>query len=369
MSSHNMHKRFSCRSPRKLSVALATAAAVVVCGTGFAHAAPLPPVTSQPPPSAQPSFLFDATDGSANYLGSPIPAGAVIDPNSTAIVNGANLGTNIPRVGGPEWQIPIYTTSNADPVYTPKLTKAKSWGCSVDGSMHIPDFATREVPGNGDGWIGVYNVDDGTVKSIWQAAKSGGNWNGTCGGSFPVHGNGFNKIVGVGTGSESQVGAGLMLNSELTAGVVNHALYLTSTNTCRIFREPAGKSDGSGTGSTCWPMGARVQLDPSIDCTALPGATRGEQIVCRTLQIYGGYVLDSGGSGPLSGIVSAGDDLTDPARSPWKTPGNGMRGTRNCAPVSATCGILANLGWVGTPTDLAHIPWNGIRVLARWDGA
>src|SRR5947199_3902816 len=197
MPSHAIDKRISYRIPRKLSVALATTVAVVAAGTGFAHAAPRPPVlAAQPPPSAQPSFLFDATNGTTNYLGTPIPAGAVIDSNSSAIVNGANLATNIPRVGGPQWQIPIYTTSNADPAYTPKLKNARTWGCDIDGSMHIPDFATREVPGGnkGDGWIGVYNTDDGTVKAIWQASKSsGGVWSGTCGGSYPVHGNGFDK--------------------------------------------------------------------------------------------------------------------------------------------------------------------------------
>jgi hypothetical protein len=81
-------------------------------------------------------------------------------------------------------------------------------------------------------------------------------------------------------------------------------------------------------------------------------------MICVAMQKYGGYVLDSGGPGPISGIGVAGDDLTDPNRAPWTKPGNGMR----------SGGIFKNVGLDGSTGALSHIPWNKLRVLATWNG-
>lgn len=304
-----------------------------------------------------PGDMFTATDGSKNYFRSAIPANPRLDSRSAAIVG--SMGSNTPRLNGPEWQITIYTSSNSDPEYHPQFSETE-WGCSVGGSIHIPDYATREVPSPGDEWVVVYNKDDKTVKSIWGASKNGGKWNGSCGGTWPAASGGGSesKKEGVGTGAEVQAGAGFILYSEIQAGAIEHALYFTSTKSCRTFRSPAGKSDGDGTGTSCVPMGARIQLDPSVNCAGLSGASAGEKMVCVAMQKYGGYVLDSGGPGPISGIGVAGDDLTDPNRSPWQRPGNGMRNG----------GILKNVGLDGSTGALQHIPWNKLRVLAAWNG-
>ncbi|WP_327638199.1 hypothetical protein OHB24_07445 [Kribbella sp. NBC_00482] len=342
---------------RRHLIAVTAAALLAVVGS----AAAADPTTARPaadwdPRQPGPSDLFTAADGSANYFRSPIPADPVLDANSAAIVN--SIGTNTPRLNGPEWQITVYTASNADPVYHP--TFSEDWGCSVGDGIHIPDYATREVPSPGDEWIVVYNKDDKSVKSIWGASKSGGSWNGSCGGTWPAASGGGteSKTSGVGTGAEVQAGAGFILNSEVQTGAIEHALYFTSTKSCGTFRAPAGKSDGDGSGSSCVPMGARLQLDPGVDCAGLAGASSGEKMICKTLQTYGGYVLDSGGPGPISGIGVAGDDLTDPDRSPWQTPGNGMR----------PGGILDKAGLDGSTDALSHIPWTKLRVLATWNG-
>jgi len=301
-----------------------------------------------------PNDLYTATDGSTNYFRSLIPANPKLDPNSSSIVG--SIGGNTPKLNGPDWQITIYTSSNSDPEYNPSFSQS-SWGCSVGGSIHIPDYATREVPSPGDEWVVVYNKDDKTIKSIWGASKSGGKWNGSCGGTWPASGGGGtdSKKEGVGTGAEVQASAGFILNSEVASGAINHALYFTSTNSCGSFRAPAGKSDGNGGGSSCAPMGARIQLDPSVDCNGI-GGSAGEKMICVTMQKYGGYILDSGGPGPISGIGVAGDDMTDPSRSPWQKPGNGMR----------SGGVFDKVG-LG-PDGLDAIPWNKLRVLSSWNG-
>jgi hypothetical protein len=327
-----------------------------------------------------PPTLFDSSDGSTPYLTSPIPSNPVLDSNSAALV--ATIGSNYPSFdgSGPNWKIPIYNTTNSDPSYNPSFSDS-SWGCSVGGNMHIPNFATRELPdpsAGGDGWLETVNTTTDTVSAIWQASKSSGTWNGSCGGSFPLNGNGFatgeahpSEVVGLGAGAGEQIGAGLILYSELESGSINHALYLTSTDTCAgpNFRVPATKTDGHGSGDTCWPEGARVQLNPDVNCDGLSGSSAAEVMICKTLEVYGGYILDTGGSGPLSGIATVGDDMTDPGRSAWQTPGDPTRGTANCTPISATCGVVAHFGVTGSPNDLAQIPWTQLRVLTNWNGS
>ncbi|MFI5736638.1 right-handed parallel beta-helix repeat-containing protein [Kribbella sp. NPDC051587] len=327
---------------------------------GAGDGGPTDPPTDPPgdwdPRQPGPSDLYTATDGSVNYFRTAIGANPRLDSNSAAIVN--SMGSNTPRLNGPEWQITLYTASNSDPLYHPEFNQ--DWGCSVGDGIHIPDYATRELPGDGDAWVVVYNKDDKTVKSIWGASKSGGSWNGECGGTWPAAGGGGteSKTAGVGNGAEVQAGAGFILNSEIATGKIEHALAFTSRTTCGNFRKPAGKSDGSTGGASCVPMGARLQLDPSVNCAGLSGASAGEKMICVALQTYGGYVLDSGGPGPISGIGIAGDDLTDPNRAPWQTPGNGMR----------SGGILNKVGLDGSTAALSHIPWTKLRVLATWNG-
>ncbi|WP_052595847.1 hypothetical protein [Luteipulveratus mongoliensis] len=307
-----------------------------------------------------PTELFTGTDGSPNYFRSAIPADPKVDPKSDAIIG--SMGDDTPRLNGPEWQMTIYETSNSDPEYNPEFSA--DWGCSVGGSMHIPDYATRETPGvdeEGDAWIVVHNKDDGTIKSIWGASKDGGQWNGSCGGTWPAASGGGaeSKTEGVGTGAEVQAGTGFILYSEIQSGSIDHALYFTSQTSCSDdVRAPAGKSDGDSSDDSCAPMGARLQLDPSVDCNGLDGASAGEKMVCVAMQKYGGYVLDSGGPGPISGIGVAGDDLTDPDRQPWEKPGDGMRDG----------GILNKVGLDGSQEALSHIPWDKMRVLSSWDG-
>jgi len=329
------------------------------------------PTGDQPSPPA----LFDSSDGSTPYLTQAIPTNPKLDPNSATLVS--TINNNIGVNTGPDWLVPVYNTNNSDPAYTPTLTNASAWGCSVGGSMHIPNFATREGPDasqGGDAWLATVNTDTNTVDAIWQASKSSGTWNGTCGGSYPLHGNGFkvgeahpNEVIGVGTGAGAQIGAGMILYSELESGSINHALYTAAVDTCSTYRAPAHSSDGSGSGNSCWPEGARIQLNPSFNCNGLGGSAV-ETMICHTLETYGIYVLDSGGSGSPTIFPTVGDDMTDPGRSPWQTPGNPSRGSTNCTPISATCGVLAHFGVTPGNSSFPQIPTSQLRVLNSWNG-
>jgi hypothetical protein len=84
-----------------------------------------------------------------------------------------------------------------------------------------------------------------------------------------------------------------------------HALPIRYWRTCATgqahprFVPPATSGDGTYTGSSCMPMGARVQLDPSIDCASTSYAVKHgpwAAALCRTFQRYGGIVVDTGAS-------------------------------------------------------------------------
>ena len=54
--------------------------------------------------------------------------------------------------------------------------------------------------------------------------------------------------------------------------------------------------------SKCLPEGARLQLDPSINCGTWSLLTREwQRQMCRTLQVYGGIIVETNASGPTIG--------------------------------------------------------------------
>src|SRR5262249_47975979 len=111
---------------------------------------------------------------------------------------------------------------------------------------------------------------------------------------------------------------------------------------------PMVASDGNTPGGI--PMGARLQLNPTVDCNTLSGASVGEKMVCRALQDYGGYMRDTGGV-PLS-MYFEGENLSDPGRNPPTNPGDpGISG-----------GVFGKLG-LSDGMDLSAIPWSQLRVL------
>jgi hypothetical protein len=61
---------------------------------------------------------------------------------------------------------------------------------------------------------------------------------------------------------------------------------------------PAQSCDGTHTGTTAIPEGARIQLDPSVNCStwASLGGREWQRQLCRTLQKFGMIVIDTGGA-------------------------------------------------------------------------
>src|SRR5947209_2697827 len=77
---------------------------------------------------------------------------------------------------------------------------------------------------------------------------------------------------------------------------MNLPRQVTSTS----YSWPAMGSDGSASGGAAIPIGARVQLDPSIDVNSLP-LSAGGKAIARALQVYGAWVGDTGSMATFNG--------------------------------------------------------------------
>ena len=273
-----------------------------------------------------------------------------IDPNSSQLVS--QLGSNGPHVPTMlSFGMPIYTATASDPTYTVQ-----------DGDSPFQDYQPIHIPDNAapatgsDQWLFVYDKTKNLLFEMWQAQKNGDTWSANAAEVYSPTGDGVLQVNGqpqVGNGG-SYFG-GVITHADIQRGYINHALSFASQYTSPNWRYPMKASDGQGTDSFDLPMGARLQLDPSIHCSALPGASTGEKMVCKALQTYGGYIRDTGGV-PLS-MYFEGEDLTDPNRNPpGGSPGDAGR----------VGGFFGKVG-LHDGKDLPDIPWDKLRVLKAWN--
>lgn len=311
------------RSGVRIGVALAAASALLAVAANPAAAS-----TTRP---------FAAT----SPFNSLVKAAPQLDPNSTAMVARASrdgqVYANLYAYG-----IPVYSATTSTPRYSITCAMEGTWGhCPLsDRPMPIP---TGAQPSTGTDGAMVVVEPDGSIGEYWQAARSGSGWTASWGAVNATSGSGWG---GASTGAGASRLGGVVRVSEISAGLIDHALVVQTDTACAgVFRAPALKTDGDSARSDCLPEGARLQLDPAIDVTRIAGITPGEKAVARALQRYGAYVIDRGGA-PLSMSFERAPDATS------SSPGSAY--------------AAAGLSWdyYGMP----HIPWSRLRVLKTWQG-
>ena len=120
---------------------------------------------------------------------------------------------------------------------------------------------------------------------------------------------GSGELHGAPQGSGTSEGAGTILprDTQMPAGATwDHALGMAYQNTCSPAMSwcphvaPATQEEGTCTDrSRCIPEGARLQLDPWINCSTWQLLTyEWQRQMCRTLQVYGGIIIDTNDAGP-----------------------------------------------------------------------
>ena len=303
----------------------------------------------------------------ADWLWDPIPASPVLDANSANIVSVLATDSHslvvdkfAAKVIHPEQvtaQTPRYDVTFLH--QTGVSAEHEDWGPDPFGAstMPIPAGTENEIPpGDATWWDGHVTVGDpinDVVLSVWRARYQAGQpnpWDAWWGGKTPLSGDGREPNGTTSTGAGLSRFGAIIRESEVAAGVIEHALFFGSTAvTLRgsniegtNFRYPATQTDGRNTGAAAHTImeGARVQLDPSIDLAAIPGITPIELMIGRALQQYGAYCGDNTTANARMGFVFE--------RKPGST-------------------VYANAGVVDY-VDMTHIPWSSLRVLATWNG-
>ena len=310
--------------------------------------APFAPVTDPTDPtdpagaSGSPSGPAPTGTAERPFAGSspfnvPVGADPALDPDTAAMVlriSRAGLGhANLVEFG-----IPIYEAT-ADTPRRPVRCTITEWGvCPLDGGPRpIPDGA---VPNAGrDGAMVIVDRAAGTADEYFQAAQADGRWTTGWGEITSLTGSGWG---GGTTGAGASRLGGVVRVAEIRAGEIPHALAVESDTACAgTSRAPALKTDGESDRADCIPEGARLQLDPTIDVTAIPDITPGEVAVARALQQYGGYLVDRADTS-LAIAFEVAPDATP------NSPG----------------AVYSQAGLAWDYYGMPHIPWDRLRVLA-----
>jgi hypothetical protein len=273
-----------------------------------------------------------------------IPADAVLDPNSDAMVAYVarkNAGYALLY----EFGIPIWEAASTTPSSPITCTMAPAWGpCPFTDGAPIPDGA---YPHSGsDGAMVVVDRTANRSYEFWQFRREAAGYVTSWGAMFALDGAGWGGVGSSTAAGASRLG-GVVRTFEIEVGEILHALVMSIDNACATgFRPPAVKTDGDSQRADCIPQGVRLQLDPTIDLQQIPGITRGEQIVARALQVFGVYVIDKGG-----GTMGISFELARDATSA-NNPG----------------AVYLASGFAWDYFDMPHIPWSRLRVLRQWDG-
>lgn len=298
------------RNASSLRLTLATIAAVVASVATASSAAAV---------EAPPGWRPFAPDSLWNL---PLRDDAPLSPRSAAYttwmaslvgVQGAwmnTTGCGMPQYwaapGAPTVAVELDHPSYMDPVLI------RAWS-----AVPIPDEAV--VANCSDRNFSVAQVQpDGSVRSweFWSATKrSDGTWIAKWGGATqdvtrdrgiasrlawkdltaPVWSGQTSNAWWNVTASSIAHDAGVIRQSELVAGRVDHALAMAlPAIAAGRFLWPAQRTDGSSTESDALPEGARLRLDPSFDVEALR-ATPLVKMLARAAQNYGIVIRDGAG--------------------------------------------------------------------------
>ena len=314
------------------------AAAAVVASWGVIAAAAITPQLATTAAAAiRPYFP------TADWLWNPIRSGPLLDTKSVAIAAALSNGRHIANL----YQFGVTLKQATAPRSKIAFAYAPAWGSDPFGTDTCPIPVGTDLPelppaSGGDSHYAVADSSSGKVYSLWQADFSGTTKKASWGGVASLAGDG-RETRGSSTGSNISRYAGVIRASEIAAGNIPHALFF-STDIARSgqFRYPAVKTDGWSTNSVTIPEGARVQLNPAINLSAIPGITPGELAIGKALQTYGAYCGDNGGA--RMGFL-------------FEYPDGGSRTT------------YTNAGLAWDYFDMSHLPWSQLRILANWNGS
>lgn len=271
------------------------------------------------------------------FINTPVSQNAAVAANSPAIISQAvtSYASHAALSNNSDWGIPIVNAESQSNHYT---VGCRYYGCDRHfGPVQIPAGAQPDSGSDGhlvvlqpngnelDMWLGQHTSSGWTAGSRWVESASGPAANCT-----QVHGcSGANA-------ADFALAAGVIRPEEVAQGHIDHALVITTPDTRQGYIAcPATNTDGRHADPNAMPIGAHVQLDPSVNVSALP-IPAWERVIAVALQQYGAYVVDTGGS-----LAIYGQSNITRGYNAW-----------------------AKAGMSADSPGLSNLPWGSMRVLS-----
>ncbi len=246
------------------------------------------------------SFPRSYADNS--FWNTPISRNPTVDRNSQAMVAASFLPWRQVTVidNDNAWGIPIAYADANSKVYRIKCLK---YLCDQRVKFRIPGYAR---PNTGqDGHLAVYDPATNRELDMWQGSydESTDRWSASTRtdtvadwGAVCPEGQ---HCGGGGVAAGFLEWGGTIRPEEIAQGHIDHALVITSPYlrynyiSCPAVDIWASQSPNYARDHNAIPLGARVQLSPSVDVGQQPWP-EWEKVVARALQTYGAYVVDVG---------------------------------------------------------------------------
>src|SRR5579871_4623377 len=276
-----------------------------------------------------------ATNASSNYTvpyntnsiwNRPIASNPALNPNSAQMISllSSTVGTsvNIDGING-AWSVPVYYAPAGTPLqqvcdtndYRPCEMVPVPSGMypSPDGDAKavIVDQATNHA------WSFYDMVKGDGSNGQWTSLDGAFGWGYTTSQGDGIHNYGGGMWGGRVAGWSYY--AGLIHPEDIQAGVISHAIAVMiprSIATSGSYVWPAAGTDGSSTNTYAIPIGSHIQLDPSINVNNL-SLTAGGKMIARALQVYGGWIADTGSAAAVDAEEFVTSDGTGVRSAPW----------------------------------------------------
>ncbi len=272
-----------------------------------------------------------------SFWNQPIAADAAIDPLNDTLVAGMAERHGTIYLNCERFAMPVYEVDANTPRHRVVQRGPRP---GIDDAMlereqryrQHPDFAAADVPipdharpdPFDDAHIALIDRDQGKAWDMWRARRlENGSWESSTGmvydlngtgiwatSDFPIkngesiHFHGPSRAAGV------PIIAGLIMEHELRAGLIEHKLAYAGACRRQRFAWPAAWTDG---GCVEGPMqGAVLQLDPGLDLEPFK-LSPVARTIARAMQIYGAVAVDGAG-----GNVLYTEGLHDQPDRSWK---------------------------------------------------
>jgi hypothetical protein len=252
------------------------------------------------------------------------PVAFPVHPQSATYVASMSPSTHLHADWG-DWSSSKYGIPwQTVPAGTPGVPMTFQYASESDpGPYPFPANARVEGGAGSGGDMHVLVIDTGTctLYETWSSTFNNPGWSCGSGAKFDLSSNALRPD---GWTSSDAAGLpvlpGLVRVSEVTAGVINHALRFTVSSTQQAYIHPATHAAGSSNASLP-PMGLRVRLKASFDLSAYSGPAK---VILTAMKQYGLLLADNGSNWYITGDS---DDGWSPLMSGIAQAFNGVHGS------------------------------------------